>query len=301
MDVGVALITHRALKHLPSCLPPLLASSLKPKVLVVNSSSGDGTVETAEKLGASTLVVPRKEFNHGLTREKARMALGTEIVVMMTPDAYPISNDTLDKLVAPILEGKASLAYGRQIPHAGAGFWEAFPRAFNYGKESHFRSLKDKEKWGSYSFFFSDSFAAYNNKALEEAGGFSEALTGEDAVACAKLLLQGHTAAYVAEAVVRHSHHYSLKEEFKRHFDTGLARFSQKELLFFCGSDLRRGSAYASALFAAILKEKNYQWLPYAFFHLAAKWSGYQLGARCTKAPLFVKKLFSSQEYYWSY
>jgi rhamnosyltransferase len=71
-SIGVILITHNAKHHLPHCLPPLLNSSLKPRVLVVNSSSNDGTLELAQEMGAETLAIPRKQFNHGLTRELAR-------------------------------------------------------------------------------------------------------------------------------------------------------------------------------------------------------------------------------------
>ena len=75
-SVGVVVITHAAREHLGRCLPPILGSPLAPRVLVVNSSSGDGTVEEALRLGAEVLVVPRGEFNHGTTREVARKQLG---------------------------------------------------------------------------------------------------------------------------------------------------------------------------------------------------------------------------------
>ena len=39
----------------------MLSSPLHPRVLVVNSSSNDGTVEEAEKLGAEVLVIPRHQ------------------------------------------------------------------------------------------------------------------------------------------------------------------------------------------------------------------------------------------------
>ena len=47
--VGVAVITYKAVPLLPTCLPHLLASPLRPTVLVVNSSSNDGTVELRGK------------------------------------------------------------------------------------------------------------------------------------------------------------------------------------------------------------------------------------------------------------
>jgi rhamnosyltransferase len=130
-SVGVAIVTHNSKEHLPHSLPHVVNSPLKPRVLVVDSSSKDGTVEMAKELGAETLVIPRPQFNHGLTRERARKYLGTDIAVMMTPDAHPTDEGMLTRLIAPLIEGSASAAYARQIPHDGADIFEAFPRYFN--------------------------------------------------------------------------------------------------------------------------------------------------------------------------
>lgn len=298
--VGVAVITHFAKAHLSRCLPPLLHSPLNPRVLVVNSSSNDGTIELAQELGADALLIPRWEFNHGLTRERARKALGTEIIAMVTPDAYAKDVYVLEKLVTPLLNGEASLAYARQLPHSNADLWEAFPRRFNYGEKSHFRSIEDARNFGAYTFFFSDSFGAYLNSALDEIGGFKEVLTGEDTVACAELLKCGHKVAYVAEAEVHHSHSYSLKEEFKRHFDTGLARKMYGKLIALGGKDDKRGVEYVQALFGELCRENNYHLIPYAAIQSAVKWLGYKIGQSAENAPLRFKQLLSAQDFYWN-
>ncbi|WP_457618560.1 glycosyltransferase, partial [Lutibacter sp.] len=224
LSTGVIIPTHNAQHHLKQCLLPVLASPLKPSILIIDSSSKDNTVKLAKQMGVETLVIPQKEFNHGATRELARKHLNTDIVVMMTQDAYPQSSDFLEYLIAPLLEGKAAVSYARQIPHKGADFFESFPRQFNYPEKSHIRGIKDLETYGSYTFFCSDSCAAWVNSALDEIGGFFPVLTNEDTFAVAKLLNKGHHIAYVAEAVVHHSHRYSLLEEFKRYFDTGYTR-----------------------------------------------------------------------------
>jgi rhamnosyltransferase len=296
--VGVAFITHQAKRHLPSCLPPLLRSPLKPRVLVVNSSSQDGTVELAQELGAETLVIPRHQFNHGTTREYARRYLGTEVVVMMTPDAYAIHEGMLEALITPLQAGQASIAYARQIPHDGADFFEAFPREFNYPPHSQIRRIEDLSHYGPYTFFCSDTCAAYLNAALDEIGGFQPALFGEDTVAVAKMMRKGHRIAYVAEAVVKHSHRYSLIQEFRRHFDIGLSRREYADLIQAAGSDSSRGKAFVKALFCRLLKEKPYG-LPYAFVQTACKWVGYQIGRASLKAPRWFKKALSSQDFYW--
>lgn len=296
--IGIAIITYRARHLLPHCLPPLLASSLKPRVLVVNSSSNDGTVEYAKELGAETLVVPRHAFNHGTTRELARKHLGTDIVVMVTPDAYALDGNMIEHLVTPLKKGEASVAYARQIAHDGADVFEAFARDFNYPSQSQLRGLEDKALYGVYTLFCSNSCAAYLNSALDEIGGFQHVLMGEDTFAVADLLQRGHKIAYVAEAVVKHSHRYSLKQEFQRHFDIGLVRKQQEEIIRIFGKDSARGKRYFIELQKRILKSSPHL-LPYAYLQTAAKWIGYQLGRRSVNASLNWKKKWSSQDFYW--
>lgn len=295
--IGIAVITHNAKHLLPNSLPPMMLSPLNPRIVVVNSSSKDGTVELAQQFGAETLVIPREDFNHGSTRELARKHLGTDIVVMLTPDAIALGSHMLQQLVAPIIAGEASVAYARQIPHDGAGFFEAFPREFNYPETSQIRSIEDVSKHGVYTFFCSDSCAAYSNRALDEIGGFPSVLLGEDTVAVAKLLKKGHRVAYVADAVVKHSHDYTLMQEFRRNFDTGLARTEFRYLIAEGGSDTTRGKEYVRQMFARLSGRPHM--IPYAILQCGAKWLGYRIGQASTKAPLWWKKMLSSQDFYW--
>jgi rhamnosyltransferase len=297
-SIGIVIPTFQAAKHLPYCLPPLLHSSLKPRILIIDSSSTDNTVAIARSMGAETLIIPQREFNHGATREKGRQYLQTSIVVMLTQDAYAASTHMLEHLVKPLLEYRASIAYARQLPHQGASFFAAFARYFNYPPFSHIRSLRDIHIYGVYTFFCSNSCAAYLNSALDEIGGFPSILFGEDSIVVAKLLHRQHCIAYVAEAEVYHSHDYTLKQEFCRHFDIGLARHAYQDLLAIGGSDSQRGKAYAQALLKGLWQTSPLQ-IPYAILHILAKWSGYHLGQASIRASPRWKKFFSSQKSYW--
>lgn len=298
LTIGVAFITHNARKHLPHCLPPILKSPLKPRVLIVNSSSQDGTVELARQMGADTLLIPRPQFNHGTTREIARKHLNTDIVVMMTPDAYALDFLLVEKLIRPLIVKEASVSYARQIPHDGADFFEAIPREYNYPPQSHVRSIQDIDKYGVYTFFCSDTCAAYLNDALDDIGGFQPVLFGEDTIAVAQMLKKGHKIAYVADAIVKHSHRYSLKQEFRRHFDIGLARKECGHLLACAGKDSKRGAEFVKFLIKRLVKERPHL-MPYAIMQTASKWLGYRLGHASLNAPLWLKKAFSSQDFYW--
>lgn len=296
-SIGVLIPTYQAARHLDKCLPPLLESSLRPRVLVIDSSSTDETAALARQHGAEVVVIPKAEFNHGKTREKGRHLLGTDIVVMVTQDAYA-KPGMLEELVKPLVEGQAALSYARQLPHTGAGFFEAFPRRFNYPAVSQLRSLEDLDRYGVYTFFCSNSCAAYVNTALNEVGGFPDVLFGEDTVVTAKLLQRGHRIAYVAEAEVQHSHAYTLKQEFRRHFDIGLARKSYHEHIKAAGSDNKRGGAYVKAMLESLCMDAPFM-IPYALLQTGAKFAGYRLGKASERAPLWVKRAFSSQPSYW--
>lgn len=309
MTVGVGIITYKDKKHLEKCLPPLLDSPLKPKVIVFNSDfeddgtikpTNDGTVGEARKFGMEVFSIPRTEMNHGEARERTRKKLGTDIVVMMTPDAYFTDEYQLEKLVRPIMEGKSSIAYAKQIPYEGANIVSRYGRMFSFPEEGNIRSARDAGKYGIYTAFCSDACTAYLSKALDEIGGFRWVLSGEDAIAAAMLLKKGHKIAYVADAVVSHSHNYGPKKEFIRHFDTGMYRKQwEKVINFGTGGDQKRGVGYAAGLLQYVLKNEL-KMFPTAFFQLAMGWLGYQLGRLSYhRAPLWFYKKLSPADFFW--
>jgi rhamnosyltransferase len=298
-SIGVVVVTHAARPHLPHCLPPLLRSPLRPRVLVVNSSSGDGTVELARAMGAETLVVPRTSFNHGLTRELARRRLGTDLVAMLTPDAYPQGDDFLERLTAPIRDGRAAVAYGRQVPRAGAGLMERLGRSFNYPATSHLRGLADWPQHGSYTHFCSNACAAWSNEALDAIGGFKPTLVSEETIAAAELLAQGHKIAYVAEAVVLHSHPQSLGGAFRRQFDIGYTRRLHAGLLLARERDETRGRRFAAVALRETARTAP-ALLPHALAHLATAWLGYRAGTAGPLLPRALARRLSGQDYYWT-
>ena len=297
-SVGVLLLTLNAEKHLQFSLAPVIRSPLKPKVLVIDSSSSDKTVEIAKSYGAEVIIIPKAEFNHGATREKGRKLLNTDIIVFQTQDAYPSDETMLKKLVAPIEEDKSQIAYGRQVPHDRSGLFESFPREFNYPPRSNIRSIEEVNKYGVYTFFNSHSWAAYLNSALDKAGGIEIMLSNEDYFTTAKMLNKGFKIAYVSESIVKHSHRYSLVQEFKRYFDTGYVRTEYKWVTDIVGQAEERGSKMVKELLKKTIKEKPLM-LPYAVFSSILKWLGFRTGYFSGRLPIWMKKILSEQSYYW--
>lgn len=299
MTVGIGILTLNAERELPGTLAALRAEEGWDQILVVDSGSADRTCALLlDYPEVRLLSLPPSEFNHGATREMIRHQLGCDIVVFLTQDVVP-EPGFLPLLVDPIRSGEAVVAYARQLPRPGAGFFEAFPREFNYPPESHVRSLKDVSGFGVYTFFCSDSCAAYANAALDEIGGFPTTLTNEDYLAVARLLQAGHRIKYVAEARVVHSHRYTLAQEFRRYFDTGYVRAENPWITALVGPAERRGARLARELFARLGRRAPHL-IPYAVVQTAVKWLGFRAGFLSRGRPRWWCRLLSSQRYYWS-
>jgi GT2 family glycosyltransferase len=298
MTIGILVLTYNAEEYLHSCLLPLINAGYKSNILVLDSSSKDKTQEIAQELGVKVQIIPQKEFNHGATRELGRKLLGTDIVVMMTQDAYAINNSLIENLTKPIINKECSISYARQLPRKNAKIFESFPRDFNYPETGNIRSIDDLEKYGVYTFFCSNSCSTYLNSALDEIGGFESVIIAEDYFAVAKLLKSGHKIAYVAEATVEHSHPYSIIQEFKRYFDTGYINAENKWVSSIVGQAESRGMDLLFGLVKRLIKS-NLILVPWAFFSFFIKWLGYRIGYLFYGLPPSINKRLSSQPYYW--
>jgi rhamnosyltransferase len=270
-------------------------------LLVIDSSSSDGTVAKAAACGFAVRVIPKADFNHGGTRQFGLSLLPeAEFIVFMTQDALLASPDAIERLLSTFADDQVGAAYGRQIPHRGAGPIAAHARLFNYPPESQVRSLEDRSRFGIKTAFISNSFAAYRRRALMQAGGFPvNTIMNEDTYVAGKMLFLGWKIAYCAEAQVHHSHNYRYLEEFKRYFDIGIfhARSSWLQLIF--GAATGEGCRFVLSEWRYLFEHAP--WLiPSAVLRTGLKWLGFKMGSTLHRAlPKAVKRRFSLHQAYW--
>lgn len=276
-SIGVIIPTRNAGAELRECLHPVRACRDVVRCMVVDSGSTDGTADLAKAMGCEVHVIDPKTFNHGATREMARRRLGTSIVVFLTQDAIMTGTAAITHLVAPLRRRHADIAYGRQLPKPGSDLFEALPRHFNYPEQSSIRRIADAPREGVFTFFCSNSFSAYRQESLDRVGGFPTVLTNEDYFVTAKILQAGGAIAYVAEAQAWHSHRYTLRQEYRRFYDTGFVRGERPWVQQLVGNAEARGMQLSRALLVGLARTRPWM-LPYAFVHLFVKWAGYRAG-----------------------
>lgn len=300
MNCGLIIPTLNAGENFQLLLEQIAAQTLPLRKLIVDSESTDDTVALAEKFGFEVLTVPREKFNHGLTRQFAlEFLLPLDVAIFLTQDVLLREASTLAKLVEIFsADETVGLAYGRQLPHAGATFEAKILREFNYPAASQLRDLDSRKKFGLKAAFASNSFAAYRVSALEKVGGFPKVILCEDMYVAAKMLLAGFRVYYAADAQVCHSHNYTAAQEFRRYFDIGTFHARESWIRETFGSAEGAGKNFVKLKYSTLLKNAPAEIIG-ALFRDAAKFAGYRLG-RCEKyLPRALVKSCSMQKNFW--
>ena len=280
--VSVVIPTYNASRYLDAQLRALHAQTAKDlDILIVDSSSSDRTVDIAKQYSVRTLIIPRMEFDHGGTRTLAgKIRSAGDILVYLTQDALPCDDEAIENLIQPLLaEQVCGASFGRQIPYQDATPFAQHLRLFNYPPQSYLRTYADRAALGIRAAFCSNSFAAYRRDALDEVGWFAKnLLLAEDMHVCARMLKKGYKLRYVAEAVVYHSHNYTVAQEFKRYFDLGAFFEKERWLLDEFGRPEGEGVKFVRSELSYLGSHGLLHLLPISLMRAVAKLIGYRLG-----------------------
>ena len=189
---------------------------------VTKSADYERTLEKLQGTNCTYFLVEKEEFSHSLTRQKAIYEYcESDVVVMMSQDVILENEDALF-LLAQAVSAEVPYAYGRQICKKKT--IEYYIRNKNYGPESETVSQADVEKMQLKAFFASDAFSAYHRPTFLSLGGYDNEhmMMSEDMYYAKKVIDAGLKKGYVAEAVVEHSHKFTLKQLYNRYYQTGI-------------------------------------------------------------------------------
>jgi rhamnosyltransferase len=270
-------------------------------VVVVDSGSVDGSDRVALENGFELERIDPRTFNHGGTRQMAvdRWCTGSEFVVFLTQDAVITGSDALASLLSAFSDVAVGAAYGRQIPHIDASPFEAHMALFNYGCDSETRSLADAVRLGIKAAYISNSFGAYRTSALRACGGFpGHLILGEDTFVAVKMLLSGWKVCYCADAQVRHSHNYSIRQESQRYFDFGVLHAQLPELAEYFGGAEGEGLRFVASELRYIARHAP-RLLPQVPVRNAAKYFSYRLGRIFEHLPRSLCRRLSMTKVFW--
>jgi len=181
-----------------------------------DSTSTDGTLEIIQKFNHPDRIRlnDSANYNPGRILNEAVETVDADILVFLNSDATPQNKYWLERLIEPLMDPTVGAVFGRQIarPDCRSLFVKDTERAFGDGSEA--------ARWAH---FFSMANSAARKTVLdrfpfETAIGYSEDIEWSYRIRC-----NGYRVRYIADSVAMHSHNYTLKQSYKRHYGEGKA------------------------------------------------------------------------------
>lgn len=233
--------------------------------------------EFVKKNNIESFEVKKNEFSHSLTRQKAITEYcESPIVVMLAQDIKLTSDMVFYNLVKDIHTGETAYNYAKQICTDNP--IEKYIRERNYPDTSYIVSEDDIEKMQIMAFFASDACSAYDRDTFIHLGGYGgyNVMMNEDQLYSKILLDAGYKKKYCADAIVEHSHKYTLKQVYKRYYEVGL--FYSEVGLFDTYKSANTGFKLALYVLCQAVKHLDIpailRWLP----DMAARYLGMKFG-----------------------
>ena len=242
----------------------------------VLTESVDNTESILKDLKAKYVQVSKKEFSHSLTREKAAMEAKGDIIVFITQDVIIRDECWLYNLTKDIAAKKCEAAFSRQVCESEG--IERYIRPKNYPKESRIVSKEDIEKLGLMTFFFSDASSAIKKDVFVRLNGYDskKLVISEDMYLAYKIIMNNYRIKYCADSIIIHSHNFTLKQLYKRYYDTG--KFFKENSYLQRYNANRSGIALTKYVFKQSIKNRDYRTLLNIGPNFAVRFIGMQMG-----------------------
>lgn len=221
-------------------------------------------------------VIEPKDFSHSLTREQEAFKSDADILVFITQDVVIEKTDWLYNLTKDIENGQVDACYSRQLCNNNS--IEKYTRESNYPSNSKIVSKEDIKELGLKTFFFSDASSAIKRETFDKLNGYDGKVfpTNEDMYIAYKLIINGYKIKYCADSEVIHSHNFTLKQQYKRYYDTGIF-FKQNDYLNKYKVN-QAGGSLAKYILKRAWQDKNWNVLFKFVPNMAARFIGMKMG-----------------------
>lgn len=184
------------------------------RILVLDNESDDGTAEIARNYADRFESVPRQAYRPGRVLNQAMGLTDGEIVVFLNSDCPPQNRFWLDQILAGFADPKTAAVFGRQVPR---------PRCYPIFARDTENTFGDGSRQAAWRHCFSMASSAVRRQVWLEQP-FSETIAySEDIDWTWRARQRGYTISYAAEAIVEHSHNYTVRQFYRRQFGEGKA------------------------------------------------------------------------------
>ena len=211
----VVMRSHNDMPIIAETLEKLNQQDLPFELICLDNESEDGTLEELKKYSGRIINIPKGTYVPGKVLNLGMELSQGDFVAFLNSDCTPQDKNWLAKLLAGFnQEAGIAAVFGRQIPRPDCLPLFAKDTEDTYGDGS-------RQKYWRHCFSMASSAIS---RSAWESQRFSETLKySEDIDWTWKARQRGYTIKYASESVVMHSHNYSLKQFYRRHYGEGQA------------------------------------------------------------------------------
>lgn len=214
MPVPVVMRSHNDMPLVGQTLDMLQRQSRSHELIVFDNASFDGTRELAHRHAHQLHDVPAGQYVPGRVLNRAMQVTTGEIVVFVNADCAPLNDQWLSSLLGGFEDENTAAVFGRQLARPDCRLLFAKDTEDTYGEG------RRQARWRH---CFSMAASAIRRSAWERFGFREDLQYSEDIDWTWRARQFGYNVRYVREAVVYHSHNYSLRQYYRRHYGEGRA------------------------------------------------------------------------------
>ncbi len=278
MNVDIICPLYNAEKYIEN----LNYSIKKQKNVDINSinyiltESNDKSEDILKELNITYEKIKKEEFSHSIVREKVAKKSNSDILVFVTQDVNIVREDWLENLIKPIINNEAEACFSRQLTKYDN--IEKYIREKNYPENSYIVNKDSLKTMGTRAFFFSDASSAIRTDIFKKLNGYDgkKLPTNEDQYIAYKIITNGYRIKYCSDSEVYHSHNFTLKELYKRYYDTGIF-YKQNSYLDNYGTT-KTGGGLAKYVLKRAIQDKNGKVLLRFLPDMLARFIGMKMG-----------------------
>jgi rhamnosyltransferase len=210
--ISIALLIRNGMPELSELLASLRAQAIDEpmEIVAVDSGSTDGSLEALTAAGAQVHPIPPETFSFGPARQLAFSLTRGRVIVTLSQDAMPSSNQWLRQMTQPILAGNADIVQSRE---------EAPPevklKLLVYSFTNPYRA------WPAPYVDLSCAGMAISRQAWERTG-FGNVVMSEDKYLARQAMNQKLRMTFADGVFLLHGHDYGIATLVKRAFNEGV-------------------------------------------------------------------------------
>jgi rhamnosyltransferase len=214
MQPFIVMRSHNDMPIIAETLRHLHRQNRPFELLALDNASSDGTVEELKKYTDRIINIPAGQYVPGRVLNLGMESSTGELVVFLNSDCTPRNEYWLEELLAGFDNDQVAAVFSRQVPRPDCQPIFAKDTDDTYGDGA-------RQKYWRHCFSMASSAI---RRSVWARRPFNEKIQySEDIEWTWWARRQGFTIRYAPQSIVAHSHNYTLRQFYRRHFGEGKA------------------------------------------------------------------------------